>query len=78
MLPHFKLYCKAPVSEQYGTSTETDTRSMEQNREPRIEPTLTGSINLQQKNPRIYNRKKTAPSINGAGKTGQLHGKESD
>ena len=28
------------------------------------------------KEARIYNRAKTAPSINGAGKTGQLHVKE--
>jgi len=28
------------------------------------------------KEARIYNREKTAPSISGAGKTGQSHGKE--
>ena len=34
------------------------------------------SINLQKKEERIYTGEKTATSTSGAGKTGQLHGKE--
>ena len=49
-------------------------RLMEQNREPRNEPTLKWEIMT--KEVRIYNGEKTASSISGAGKTGQLHVKE--
>ena len=48
--------------------------SVEQNREPRNKPTLTWSIKT--KEARMYNGEKTTSSINGVGKTGQLHGKE--
>ena len=52
-------------------------RQMEQDREPRIKPMhlCMGTLFLT-KEARIYNRAKTASSINGAGKTGQLHIKE--
>ena len=43
-------------------------RSVEQDRKPRIKPMT--------KEARIYNGEKTACSISGAGKTGQLHRKE--
>ena len=46
---------------------------MEQNREPRIKPTLICS-----KEARIYLGENTASSIKGFGKTGQLHAKESN
>ena len=50
-------------------------RSMEQDRKPRDKHTDLGSTNLT-KEARIYNGEKTASSISGAGKTGQLHVKE--
>ena len=49
-------------------------RPMEQDRKPRNKP-ITGTLFLT-KEARIYNGAKTASSINGAGKTGQLHVKE--
>ena len=46
---------------------------MEQDRKPRNKPMhLLGPLFLT-KEARIYNEAKTASSINGAGKTGQLH-----
>ena len=44
-------------------------RSMEQDRKPRDKPPLI-------KEARVYHGEKTASSISGAGKTGQLHVKE--
>ena len=48
-------------------------RSTEQDRKPRDKPT---HISSPYKGGRIYNGKTTASLISGAGKTGQLHGKE--
>ena len=49
-------------------------RSMEQDRKPRDKPTLSSQVTLPLiKEARIYNGEKTASSISGAGKTGQLH-----
>ena len=48
-------------------------RSMEQDRKPRNKPMHTLFLT---KEPRVYNGAKTASSINGAGKTGQLHVKQ--
>ena len=50
-------------------------RSMEQDRKPRNKPMHPCTLFLT-KEARIYNGKKTDSSINGAGKTGQLHVKE--
>ena len=50
-------------------------RAMEQHRKPRNEPRNRGNLFLT-KEARIYNGAKTTSSISGAGKTGQLHGKE--
>ena len=47
-------------------------RSMEQDRKPRDIPTHMVTLFLL-KEARIYNGEKTAFSISGAGKTGQLH-----
>ena len=47
-------------------------RSVEQDREPRDKPTHPWSINLWQRR-QEYTIEKTASSISGAGKTGQLH-----
>ena len=51
-------------------------RPMEQDREPRGKPTPPISTLFLTKEARIYNGAKIASSINGAGKTGQLHVKE--
>ena len=50
-------------------------RSMEQYTKPRDKPTHTVTLSLT-KEARKYNGEKTASSISGAGKTGQLHVKE--
>ena len=50
-------------------------RPMEQDRKPRQTHAPVGSLFLT-KEARIYNEEKTASSVNGAGKTGQLHVKE--
>ena len=51
-------------------------RSMEQHRKPRDKPTHIWSTYFLIKEARIYNGEKTASSVSGAGKTGQLHVKE--
>ena len=50
-------------------------RSMEQDRKPRDKPAHMVTLSLI-KEARVYNGEKTASSISGAGKTGQLHVKE--
>ena len=63
---------KLQSSRQYSTGTKQKYRPLEQDRKPRnkrMHLFLT-------KEARIYNRAKTTSSINGAGKTGQLHVKE--
>ena len=50
-------------------------RPMEQDRNTEINPCTYGTLFLT-KEARIHNGAKTASSINGAGKTGQLHVKE--
>ena len=50
-------------------------RSMEKNREPRNQPTHWRSL-IKTKERRMYNGEKTVSTINGTGKTGQLHVKE--
>ena len=50
-------------------------RSMEQGRKPIDKPINMVTLSLT-KEARIYNGEKTASSISGAGKTGQLHVKE--
>ena len=52
-------------------------RSMEQNRKPRGKPTYIYMVTLFFiKEARMYNGEKIASSISGAGKIGQLHGKQ--
>ena len=51
---------------------------MEQNREPRNEPTPIWAINLQQRRQEYTVGKRQPPSINGVGKTGSLYAKESN
>ena len=50
-------------------------RSMEHDRMPEINPRTHGHLILIME-ARIYSEEKTASSISGAGKTGQLHVKE--
>ena len=50
-------------------------RSMEQDRRPRDKTTHTVTLSLI-KEAKLYSGEKTASSISGAGKTGQLHIKE--
>ena len=50
-------------------------RPIEQDRKPRDTHAPMGTLSLT-KEARIYNGEKTASSISGAGKTGQLHVKE--
>ena len=51
-------------------------RPMEQDRKPRDKPMNLWYLIFFKKEARKYNRTKTASSINGVGKTGQLHVKE--
>ena len=75
-LPDFRLYYKATVIKTawYWHKKEKYT-PMEQDRKPRDKHALMGTLSLT-KEARSYNGKKTASSISGAGKTGQLHVKE--
>ena len=62
-------------SRQYGTGTKTEVQTYG-TREPRGKPThLLGTLFLAMEI-RIYNGAKTDSSVNGAGKTGELHVKE--
>ena len=51
-------------------------RSVEYNIKPKNKPTYSQSINLPQKEAKIYKGEMTVFSISGAGKTGQLHVQE--
>ena len=67
---------KLQSSRHNGTAQKEKYRSMEPDRKPRKKThALTGTLFLT-KEARIYNGAKIASSINGAGKTGQLHVKE--
>ena len=64
---------KLQSSRQYGTGTNTEiqTNGTRQKAQKRTRAPM-GTLYLT-KEARIYNGAKTASSINGAGKTGQLH-----
>ena len=73
-LPDFRLYNKGIVIK---TVWHKNINRDQQNRieSPEINPTHMVTLSLT-KEARIYNREKTASSISGAGKTGQLHVRE--
>ena len=65
---------KLQSSKQYGTGQKQKYTPMDKIESPEISPCIYGLFLT--KEARIYNGAKTASSINGAGKTGQLHVKE--
>ena len=74
--PNFRLYYKAAVSKTVMLLAQKQKyRPMVQDRKPRNKPMHLITLFLT-KEARIYNVAKTASSINGAGKTGQLYVKE--
>ena len=75
-LPDFRLYYKATVMKTiwyWHKNRNTDQQYRIQR--PEINPCTYGQL-IMTKEARIYNGGKTASSISGAGKTGQLHVKE--
>ena len=74
--PNSDYPTKLQTLRQYGTGTKTEIKTNGTRQKTQKQThVLLGTLFLT-KEARIYNGAKTASSINGAGKTGQLHVKE--
>ena len=67
---------KLPSSRQDGTGTKTEIQGNGTRQKPQEKTHTPMGILFLTKEARIHNGEKTASSINGSGKTGQLHVKE--